>query len=259
MRSRIFAGLLLAALPPWLQAGEAPGAYAPVEGGEFRAAMRYEDDRDTVTVKRFELMRTPVTHAQFQAFVRAHQEWRRDRVPAVFGEARYLSPWPAPDRHAAGAERQPVTWVSWFAADAYCRAQGARLPTWTEWEFAAAADATRADARNDPAWRERILAWYSKPGGGALPPVGLKPPDLRGIHDLHGLVWEWVDDASALLVSVDNREQGAADKLKFCGAGALSTDDRENYAILMRVAMLSSLGAADATANMGFRCARTPQ
>jgi formylglycine-generating enzyme required for sulfatase activity len=33
-------------------------------------------------------------------------------------------------------------------------------------------------------------------------------------------------------------------------------DDRENYAVLMRVAMLSSLEGADVTANLGFRCAR---
>jgi formylglycine-generating enzyme required for sulfatase activity len=32
-------------------------------------------------------------------------------------------------------------------------------------------------------------------------------------------------------------------------------DDRENYAVMMRVAMLSSLDGHDATANMGFRCA----
>jgi len=34
-------------------------------------------------------------------------------------------------------------------------------------------------------------------------------------------------------------------------------DDRENYAVMMRVAMLSSLEGRDATANMGFRCARS--
>jgi len=37
---------------------------------------------------------------------------------------------------------------------------------------------------------------------------------------------------------------------------SLSTQDRENYAILMRIALLSSLKAADTTANLGFRCAR---
>jgi sulfatase modifying factor 1 len=61
-----------------------------------------------------------------------------------------------------------------------------------------------------------------------------------------------------MLVSSDSREQGDPDSMRFCGAGALSMEDRENYAILMRVAMLSSLEAHDTTGNMGFRCARTP-
>ena len=43
-----------------------------------------------------------------------------------------------------------------------------------------------------------------------------------------------------------------------CGAGALSMEDRDNYAILMRVAMLSSLEGDDVTGNLGFRCARDP-
>ena len=33
-------------------------------------------------------------------------------------------------------------------------------------------------------------------------------------------------------------------------------NDRDNYAVLMRVAMLSSLNAEDTTTNMGFRCAK---
>jgi formylglycine-generating enzyme required for sulfatase activity len=33
-------------------------------------------------------------------------------------------------------------------------------------------------------------------------------------------------------------------------------NDRDNYAVLMRVAMLSSLEGADITPNLGFRCAK---
>jgi formylglycine-generating enzyme required for sulfatase activity len=59
-----------------------------------------------------------------------------------------------------------------------------------------------------------------------------------------------------MLVSGDSREQGGADRLKFCGAGAIAMDDTENYAVLMRVAMLSALEGADITSNLGFRCAK---
>jgi formylglycine-generating enzyme len=79
---------------------------------------------------------------------------------------------------------------------------------------------------------------------------------VYGIYDLHGLVWEWVEDFNALMISGDNREQGDPDLAKFCGAGALSVTDRENYAVLMRVSMLSSLQANYTTKNLGFRCAQ---
>lgn len=233
--------------------------WVSLPAGKFRSVLALADLAQGVPVARLEMMKTPVTNAQFLAFVRAQPRWRRDRVPEALAEPRYLSHWAGDTELGASAlPDQPVVWVSWFAADAYCRAQGARLPSFGEWEYASAADATRRDARADPAWRERILAWYSVPSKAALPAVGQSAPNVYGVQDLHGLVWEWAEDYSALLVSADNRDQGAADELKFCGAGALSTADRENYAILMRVAMLSSLEGAHATANLGFRCVRAP-
>ena len=53
------------------------------------------------------------------------------------------------------------------------------------------------------------------------------------------------------------RTQGDPEQLQFCGAGAISLQDRDNYAVLMRVALLSSLRGADTTDNLGFRCARS--
>ncbi|MDH3459706.1 MAG: formylglycine-generating enzyme family protein [Burkholderiaceae bacterium] len=231
--------------------------YVDLPGGEFSSALKYEDSGSGVRIAPFSLMKLPVTNADFLVFVRRHPQWRRDRVAGVFAESRYLSHWAGPTQLGPQAlPRQPVVWVSWFAADAYCQAQGARLPTWSQWEYAAAADEQRADARGDRAWRERMLSWYAQPSNHALPAVGSRLPNAYGVHDLHGLVWEWADDFSALLVSSDNRDQGDPDRLKFCGAGALSVNDRDHYAVLMRVAMLSSLEGAYATANLGFRCAR---
>ena len=255
---RRLAVLLSCVLPLAGLAGVATSRYAGLPGGTFRSALKYEDARQGVRIAPFALMRKPVTNAEFLAFVQAHPDWRRDRVPEVFAEPRYLSHWASPTQLGANAlPQQPVVWVSWFAANAYCESVGARLPTWSEWEYAAAADESRKDARNDPAWRERILAWYSRPSNAPLPRAGLQSPNAYGVQDLHGLVWEWTDDFSSLLVSGDNRNQGDADKAKYCGAGALSMDDRENYAVLMRVAMLSSLEANHATTNLGFRCARS--
>jgi formylglycine-generating enzyme len=253
---RAIAALLLLALPV---AGVIAGgvAWVKVRGANFRSALQYEDGA-TAKIAPFMMQKRPVTNAEFLAFVQSHPQWKRGRVPTVFADARYLSHWPTSSalRQDGAQAGQPVVNVSWFAAQAYCEAQGARLPTWREWEYVAAADETRRDARKDPAWRERILGWYSRPAKGALPRAGLQAPDAYGVQDMHGLVWEWTDDFSSLLVSGDNRVQGDADKMKFCGAGALSMGDRENYAVLMRVAMLSSLEARDTTNSLGFRCAK---
>jgi formylglycine-generating enzyme required for sulfatase activity len=119
----------------------------------------------------------------------------------------------------------------------------------------AAADATRRDARSDPAWLARILGWYARPATHALPSVG-GVANVYGIRDLHGLVWEWVDDFNALLVDADSRSGDDPDKQKFCGAGAINYRDRMNYAVLMRIALLSSLTADAGTASLGFRCVR---
>lgn len=207
-------------------------------------------------VAAFALDRQPVTNAEFMAFVLHHPQWRRDRIPRLFADADYLSHWAAADRLGAAAETdQPVTRVSWFAARAYCKAAGGRLPTWSEWELVAAADENKADARHEPAWRERILTWYGQPANRPLSRVGLGPPNFYGIQDLHGLVWEWVEDFNALLVSSDSRDQNDPDKLKYCGAGAVSLEDRDNYAVLMRIAFLSALEGSSTAHSLGFRCA----
>jgi formylglycine-generating enzyme len=250
--------LLALLLLPMLGSASEPPAWVVLSGdAAFASVLKYEDSAGKVRIAPFSLMTRPVTNAEFLAFVTRHPQWRRGAAPIVFAEHRYLEHWKgALSLGTEARAQQPVTRVSWFAAQAYCEAQGARLPTWSEWEYAAAADATRADARSDPAWRERILGWYAKPSGKALADVGQDTADMHGVHDLHGLVWEWVEDYAAMLVSADNRQQSDPDLLQFCGAGAISTDDRENYAVLMRIAMLSALDADDTTANLGFRCAR---
>ncbi len=254
---RLVAALLIA-LPVASLAVGAAGRYAGLPGGAFKSALQYEDRPGGQAVAPFALMRRPVTNAEFLAFVKTHPQWRRGRVASVLAEPRYLAHWRSPTEPGPLAlPDQPVTGVSWFAASAYCQSIDARLPTWSDWDYAAAADETRRDARKDPAWRERILAWYSRPSNQALPRAGLQAPNVYGVQDLHGLVWEWTEDFSSLLVSADNRTQGDADKARFCGAGAISMNDRDNYAVLMRVAMLSSLEARDTTANLGFRCARS--
>ena len=246
----------VAAAAPAQRAADAAPAYKPIPAATFASVIESDADAKPAAVPAYALRMEPVTNAEFLAFVTAHPQWRRDRVPSVFADARYLSHWRSADALGDGAQpQQPVTQVSWFAAQAYCESERARLPGWIEWERAAAASADVADARGDAAWRRQLLDWYARPSNAPLGPIG-GAANLYGVRDLHGLVWEWVDDYAAMMVSADSRDQNDPDRLKFCGAAALSLRDRDNYALLMRIALLSSLQAVDTTANLGFRCAR---
>jgi len=237
-------------------AGARAADYVVVPAGEFQSVVAADFTSGSVKLASFEMRTVPVTREEFYGFVATHPQWRPDIVGSAFADAGYLADWTSLSALGSEERRQPVTHVSWFAAQAFCEAEGARLPTWSEWEYTAAADATRRDARGDPQWRAGILNWYARPGGDKLPVIG-GTANVYGVRDLHGLVWEWVDDFNALLVDADSRSASDSDKLKFCGAGAISLKQRENYAVLMRVALLSSLKAADSTASLGFRCAKS--
>lgn len=210
-----------------------------------------------VPVAAFEIDRHPVTNLQFAVFARATPAFQRGRAASIVTDDGYLSHWASADRLGPTARPlAPVVRVSWFSAKAYCEAREARLPTEVEWEYVASASEDRADGRKDPAWAARILAWYGRPAEAVTRDVGGERPNFYGVEDLHGLVWEWVLDFNSTLVSGDAREGGDADRMKFCGAGALAAVDKGDYATFMRVAMRSSLSATYTTGSLGFRCAR---
>lgn len=239
-------------------AAEPGPAYVDVPAGPLASVLARSADTTPLVVPAFAMRERPVTQGEFRRFVQGRPDWQRGRIARTLADAGYLQAWRSPLALAdEAADAQPVTQVSWFAAQAYCEAEspGGRLPTWNEWEYVAAADAQRRDARADPAWLARILGWYARPANGPLPAVG-GPPNVYGVRDVHGLVWEWVDDFNALLVDGDSRSADDPDRLKFCGAGAIDLQDRQNYAVLMRIALLSSLQASDSTGSLGFRCVR---
>lgn len=226
-----------------------------VPAGDFAPLFGLDKGQASFRVAAYWLDRRPVTRRQYAAFTAAHPEWRPGAVPDLYADAQYLQNWDG-DRPRAGQEDYPVTHVSWFAAAAYCRAQGGRLPSTLEWEYVAAASATEPNAAKDRAFAERILAWYARPSRGdlGLAPVG-DAPNFFGIENLHGLVWEWTSDFNASFINADNRADGDKSKNFFCGSGVIGAARREDYAAFMRYAMRSSLGAAFALGNVGFRCA----
>lgn len=231
-------------------------AMVPIAGGRY--VPLYGDRSQPVEVEPFELDVRPVTNGDFFRFVAAEPEWRRDRVPPLFADADYLGHWEAPLRLGAEAPVQsPVSNVSWFAARAFCEAYGKRLPSLDEWEFAARADEERRDATSDPDFRERILAWYGTRTELPLPEVRSTEQNVWGVWDMHGLVWEWVEDFNSVMVSGASRKDAAGvDPQLFCAGGSVGSVDPGDYAAFMRYALRASTQARHSLQSLGFRCAR---
>lgn len=200
-----------------------------------------------VKVGSFQAQVHQVTNAQFKDFLTRNPEWAKGKVSALFADEHYLN-------DLNSNEKSPAVYVSWFSARAYCRALGMRLPTINEWEYIAAASETKKDANREEKFLARILEWYGEPKGAQLKPVGSIYKNVYGIWDLHGLVWEWVEDFNSSFVTGESREDSSFNKDMFCGAGSMSSADKENYAAFMRFAFRSSLKGRNAVWNLGFRC-----
>lgn len=240
MRGRVLTLLL------WALAGTARADGVIIPAGVFTNLFKNEG---TVRVPSFALDRCPVSNADFLEFVRQQPAWQRSRVKRIFADASYLAHWagdlePGPQ----APSNSPVVQVSWFAARAYAKWKHQRLPTLAEWELAA-----RADTSNTVA---SILAWYGRPVRGPLPATGSTFANAQGVWDLHGLIWEWVDDFNTALVTGESRADTGLERNLFCGSGALGASSFDDYAAFMRYAFRSSLKANYTVPNLGFRCAK---
>ena len=259
---RSLSGLI--ALVAALALGCAPMQESPVSTGMVRMPAgayvpfsRGEKDPARVPVGAFLLDELPVTNGEFLEFVRATPKWRRSQVGSLFADSSYLANWGGDLELGPGAPADsPVVHVSWFAARAYARWEGKRLPTTAEWEFAAAAGYAGPDGRNEARFNSDLYAWFARPVPEVLPPVRTAKANYYGVRGLSGLVWEWVEDFNTAMVTGESRADSSADRNLYCAAGAVGVKDTGDYAAYMRMALRSSLRANNTTSSLGFRCAR---
>ncbi len=237
-----------------------PGLAAPPRGmvlipaGSYTPLLRTPYGPARIPVAAFYLDERAVTNGEYLAFVRANPRWRRSRVAPLFADGRYLARWAGDlELGPAAPAEAPVVQVSWFAARAYARWAGKRLPTTAEWEHAAAAGWHGPDGKQEPGFTSWVIAWYATPAPAILPPSGSGRPNFFGARDLLDLVWEWVDDFNAAMVNGDSRGGGAAGF--FCAGAAAGARDPADYPAFMRTGFRSSLNGNYTVANLGFRCA----
>jgi sulfatase modifying factor 1 len=237
--------------------GPAPAGMTLIPAGDYAPLLRTKDEPERTSVAAYWLDIRPVTNAEFLEFVRTHPQWQRSRVSPLFGDRGYLADWAGDlELGPAAPADAPVVRVSWFAARAYAKALGKRLPTTAEWERAAAAGFTMADGASEPGFSAALLAWLARPTPSTFPAAGAGRPNFFGARDLHGLVWEWVEDFNTAMTTGESRADSGLERNLFCGAGAASARDVRDYPAFMRVGLRSSLRANYAVPNLGFRCAR---
>ncbi len=223
-----------------------------ISGGIYQRPLEKADKLRTVKPYRLDV--SQATNSQFLAFVIACPQWRRSQVNRLFADLGYLSNWAGDTELGALAPPDsPVVCVSWHAARAFLKSHGKRLPTVDEWEFAARADAQKPDANNDPAFKEKILSWYSKPAPAILPAAGSQPPNFYGAKGMHGIVWEWTRDFVSAMTSGEARSDGTQDAQLFCGGGGADPSQATEYANFMRIAFRSSLQGDFCLPSLGFR------
>ena len=164
-----------------------------------------------VDLPAFRIGRTPITNATFLHFVEGggyeRREWWTDEgwpwkeeYDITHPEAGPPGPTVAAVAHRRRAPLhpdEPVVHVSWFEADAFARAHGARLPTEAEWEKAATWDQEtgrhgRSPGASSRRPRRRPRANLDQTGLGPSPagalPDGAAPCGALGML---GDTWEW--------------------------------------------------------------------
>ena len=184
----------LTAIPPDM---DVPEDLVFIPAGEFQMGTQEQVENgrkmtvQTIYTGAFFIDKYPVTNAQYKEFLDAKPEWHKNRIFQRYHDGSYLQTWSS-NNYPRGKADYPVVDVSWFAAMAYAKWAGKRLPTEAEWEKAARGG---LDGKKYP-WGDEIdinMANYGMQIGSTTP-VGDYPPNDYGMYDAAGNVWEWCLD-----------------------------------------------------------------
>jgi formylglycine-generating enzyme required for sulfatase activity len=135
------------------------------------------ENRHIVMISRgFWMARTQVTQAQWQTVMGSNPS------------------------HFKGDPQRPVEMVSWHDCQEFCKrmsqATGSvvQLPTEAQWEWACRGTTTTRFYSGDTEADLKRVGWYWGNSDGKTHPVAQLRPNLWGLFDMHGNVWEWCQD-----------------------------------------------------------------
>ncbi len=221
-------------------------------GGTFRTGNEWLHRE--VSIQPFAMARTPVTRGLYRSLVKAPPKaWKsgRDELPAnsVSWEDAvcFCNTLSERSGHRICYRESGTGWVCDWEADGY------RLPTEAEWEYAC-----RAGTQTPWFWGEQKedavhFAWFADNSSIKPHPVGEKKPNPWGLYDMAGNVWEWCWDWYATYDprDLDNPEGPAEGESRVLRGGSFGVVPRS-----LRSARRGRFEPVGLNFDIGFRCVR---
>lgn len=203
-----------------------------------------------VTLSSFYIDRYETTNKDFREFLMENPKWNKNNIPSNYHNGNYLVHW-NDNSYPEGSDNIPIYNISWFAAYAFCKWRGGRLPTEAEWEYAAG-----VAGQNHPyPWGDKhpdsAMANFNNQHGKAIE-VGSYTPNSLGIYDLAGNVWEFtLDSWSADFYSQSPKRDPLNENLKIL-------DELNEKIKSRRVIRGGSWGGANINLRVSFRDSHPP-
>lgn len=242
--------------PPLMDLVEIPGGLFLMGTPENQRGHQFDEEPvHTVQISPFSCMRFPVTRRLYKK---------------VMGQD--------PSFPAGATDNRPVNRVTWFQALDFCNrlskrdgfkpcyqikdaqvewhfaANGYRLLTEAEWEYACRAGTTTRWSFGDDEERLGDHAWFGANSNSQPQSVGGKLPNAWGLYDMHGNVWEWCWDiygpyTAEFKIDPTGAKKGIDHILR--GGTCVGSPG------LLRSALRYRIQSESRSELIGFRCARS--
>lgn len=218
-----------------------------VEGGTFTT-----ETKEIVTVSSFYM-------AKFEVFQKIYKEvmgynpseFKGDNLPVE-----KVTWYDAIEFCNAMSQREGLTPVYTISVDniqADWSANGYRLPTEAEWEYAARGGKGSKGYKYSGSNEVDEVGWYKSNSGKKTNPVGRKIANELGIYDMSGNVWEWCWDSRRTISESKTDPRGAdSERFRMRRGGSWTSD-----AVFIRPANRNSFSPSSSSSTLGFRVVRT--